>query len=464
MKFLFKSQNTEFLNTEKGNYPAKYRRTGEILFFISFIALVVVIGGYSMPKYAQRLLYFGLFLIVDFLYFPIFKSIFVNSSNVLKRIIRILFWLPVSFFLIYILASKVWPIQSWIPVFKIYFTGLLIPLFLWKFILLIFLVLGDLFALPLNIIRIFQRNVIYTKKGWYRSKAFVWIGVACATFFSMLLVSGYFFWVYNFEVKRITIESRDLPKEFDGLKIVQISDLHLGSWISTKPLKRAVEIINSLHPDIVVFTGDLVNYSTTEAYLFRNTLLKINAPLGKFSILGNHDYGDYVQWESKEAKAQNDRDLVEFFESINWQLLVNENSIIHRGEDSIALIGVENWSSNKIWGQRGDLKNACIGIDNVAFQILLSHDPTHWRKEVLPLFSEIDLTLSGHTHAMQFGWEGSAFRWSPSKWLFSEWAGLYSNSDSIQQYLYVNRGLGHLGFPGRVGIRPEITEITFKRK
>lgn len=432
---------------------------------IVLISILVVVACWVLPKYTTRLIGFGLILVIDFLYYPVYRAFFKSKNDKINRVIQILFWLPLFLFVVYVIALLIWPMQVWIPFFKIYFIGLLIPLFLWKFVLLIFFFLNELVSLPINLYNLVKKLFRGVAFQWFRLRALLWVGSIVAICLPVILLSGYVFWVYDFEVKKVETHFTELPSGFDGFKIVQISDLHLGSWLSKKPLEKAVSEINSLHPDMVVFTGDLVNYSTNEAFVFRQTLLKIKAPSGIYAILGNHDYGDYVQWVSANDKKYNNRELRGFYKSLGWKLLENEHVVLKAKNDSILLIGVENWSANKMWGRRGDMKKATLGIQEVPFQILLSHDPTHWRKEVLPLYPQVDLTLSGHTHAMQFGWEGKYFRWSPSEWLFPEWAGLYEqrNEKSGTQYLYVNRGLGHLGFPGRVGIRPEITLITLRK-
>lgn len=437
-----------------------------VLFFTAFVAVLVILGGVALPKYASRLIGFGVFLFIDFLFYYKYIKVLQAKNSKINVIIKYFFWIPLILFALYISATLIWPVHEWAPFFKIYFSGILIPLFLWKLLLLIFFLTSTLLSLPINIYRGFDAIINHKKMKWLHFGILDKVGVVLSVLLPFLLISGYFFWVYNFEVKRVNLTFKDLPAEFNGLRVVQISDLHLGSWLHTKTLKRAIDDINSLHPDLVVFTGDLVNYSTSEALPFKSVLDKFQAPLGVYTILGNHDYGDYAQWENQAKKAANDSLLRVFFRSVSWNLLENKHVIIKQNMDSIALIGVENWSANKLWGRRGDLTKAAGKKPLPVFQILLSHDPTHWRKEVLPYYPEIDLTLSGHTHAMQFGIENRFMRWSPSKWIFNEWAGLYSNNvnKSKTQYLYVNRGLGHLGFPGRVGIRPEITLITLIRE
>jgi uncharacterized protein len=341
----------------------------------------------------------------------------------------------------------------------------MVVLFLWKFLLILFLLLGEIFALPANAWRIFNAGKRMRKQSWTRFRIFISMGLLAGTFTALLIFSGFFFWVYNFKVHTIEIKVKDLPNDLDGLRIVQLSDIHLGSWLSHKPFQRAMEMVNAQHPDLILFTGDLVNFVTSEAYPFEEDLHKLKAPLGIFAILGNHDYGDYVKWDTPEEHKKNNKDLESFYNKLGWKLMNNTHSVIYKGMDSLVILGVENWSANKMWGRRGDLKKAISGVEQVKTKILMSHDPTHWDKEVLPLYPGILLTLSGHTHAMQMGYEIGDYRWSPSVWLFPRWGGLYEvQSKGNIQYLNVNRGLGHLGFPGRVGIRPEITLIILTKE
>jgi len=268
-------------------------------------------------------------------------------------------------------------------------------------------------------------------------------------------------WAHDFRVRHVSLNLRKLPSSFEGLRIVQISDLHLGSWASTDPIEEAVSIINDLDPDLVLFTGDLVNYSTSEAYRFREALSRIEARHGIYAILGNHDYGDYVNWNSEQEREENMVAMYRFFDEIGWKLLRNQHDILEIDQEMIALVGVENWSANPRFPRLGNLAKALGGTEGVPVKILLSHDPSHWEKEVSLNYPDIDITLSGHTHGFQFGVELKRFKWSIAQYVYKYWAGLYEiEKHGNPQYLYVNRGLGMIGYPGRVGILPEITLIT----
>lgn len=265
---------------------------------------------------------------------------------------------------------------------------------------------------------------------------------------------------YNFRVIKKTLWFEDLPKAFDGFTLTQISDVHSGSFDNAQKIQYGIDLINQQQSDVILFTGDIVNNKAKEMKPWESTFSQLKAPMGQYSILGNHDYGDYVQWPSPEAKAQNMQDLYQVHERIGFKLLRNENLKLEKDGESIDLIGVENWG--KGFAQHGDLDNAAKGLDDQSFKILMSHDPSHFDEVVKKFGKFIHLTLSGHTHGMQFGIEIPGFiKWSPVKFRYPKWAGLY---EEMGRYLYVNRGFGFLAFPGRVGIWPEITVLELKRK
>ena len=283
------------------------------------------------------------------------------------------------------------------------------------------------------------------------------LGVASIPFFSILygITKG----KYNFKTLKYTLFFEDLPKEFDGYKITQISDIHSGSFDKKEKIEYAIDLINKQASDVIMFTGDLVNTRTSEMEPWKAMFSKLSAKDGVFSVLGNHDYGDYMRWPTKEDKTKNFQDMLALQKEMGFQLLLNESRFIEKNGERIAIIGVENWG--KGFKQKGDLKKATSQISEDDFKILLSHDPSHWEYEVTKDKLHYQLTLSGHTHGMQFGIEiPGVFKWSPIKWRYKYWAGLYKQAG---QYLNVNRGFGFLAFPGRVGIWPEITVITLKK-
>jgi predicted MPP superfamily phosphohydrolase len=266
---------------------------------------------------------------------------------------------------------------------------------------------------------------------------------------------------YRYQLRKTKIPIRNLHADLQGLKIIQISDLHSGSFLMREPVERSIEIINAEQPDIVFFTGDLVNALATEMEPFLEMFRKIKAPLGVYSILGNHDYGDYHNWKTQAEKIQNFEDIKRNHELLGWKLMLNVHERIVVKDTFFNVIGVENYSANLRFPKYGDLQKATAGMQKDTFNVLLSHDPSHWQDQVMKDYPEIQLTLSGHTHGFQFGVDIPGFmKWSPIQYVYPQWAGLYEDR---AQYLYVNRGLGYLGYPGRVGILPEITLLTLEQ-
>jgi len=292
--------------------------------------------------------------------------------------------------------------------------------------------------------------------GISRSVFLSWLGLAAgSTLFGSLLYG--FSNKYNYHIKRVQLAFDNLPNGFKGLRILHISDIHSGSFMDKKAVEHGVQMILKENADIILFTGDLINDKATEMKDYMDVFNKLKAPMGVYSTLGNHDYGDYVSWPNNGiTKEQNLENLKNIHGELGWRLLMNEHVILERGGDKIALIGIENWSALARFPKHGRMDLAYPGAENYPFKILMSHDPSHWDAEVRPKYSDIDLTLSGHTHGMQFGIEVPGFKWSPVQYVYKEWAGLYEDA---KQKLYVNRGFGFIGYPGRVGILPEITVI-----
>ena len=265
---------------------------------------------------------------------------------------------------------------------------------------------------------------------------------------------------HRYKIHEVKVIIANLPKALDGLRIVQISDVHAGSFTDKEPLKKGIDLINNAKADLVFFTGDLVNSIATEIEPYIDVFDKIRAKYGVFSILGNHDYGDYVHWPTKEAKLTNINRLIHLQKQMGWHLLLNENRLLSINGETVAIIGVENYSASPRFSKYGDLAKAYTGSQSAALKLLLSHDPSHWEDQVAPDRSDIAITFSGHTHGAQFGIEIDGwFKWSPVKYFYKQWAGLYQKG---QQFLYVNRGFGYLGYPGRVGILPEITVMNLR--
>jgi len=412
-------------------------------------------------------IFFIVLLLFDLYAFQAFRFVTRGYSKTVIRWVKIIYWI-VSFFcygLIVFTQLSDW--HSWNIYFRTYSIAILIITIPSKIILDIFVLVDDIVRffrwLYMKISSRFKKPIAietnHKDKKLSRSDFIIKTGLLIGSIPFFSLIYGMLFNPYNYKVKKLKLILPDLPVSFDGFKIVQVSDIHTGSFLSTGPLSRAVNIINEQKPDVVFFTGDLVNYNHTEALNYIDTLKNIKAIHGVFSIFGNHDYGDYYKWNNSEEKENDIQELKKIHSQMGWNLLWDEHHIIEQGEEKIAVIGVQNCSAHG-FSNYGSLEKATKNISYSPINILLSHDPSHWRKEVIGKYPNINLTLSGHTHGMQFGVEVPGFKWSPVQYVYKEWAGIYQENN---QYLYVNRGLGFIGYPGRVGILPEITVIELKR-
>lgn len=312
---------------------------------------------------------------------------------------------------------------------------------------------GNAIANQLNL------NGTYTVHFPERSGFFVTVVFLAAMLFCIALIYGILFGKYRYKLKEITIESEDVPASFDGYKIVQFSDVHSGTFDSVPKVKKGIDLINAQEADLVLFTGDMVNNQAIEIKPFIDLFRSINSKDGKFSILGNHDYGDYVGWKSGSDKARNLDQLIAYQAEMGFTMMRNTHTQIERNGEFIHVLGVENWGKPP-FQQYGDLEQAAIGVTSEQFTVLMSHDPSHWDYKVKEHPKDINLTLSGHTHGMQLGIDWLGIKWSPVKYLYRKWAGLYTENN---RHLYVNRGFGFLGWPGRLGIWPEITLICLRR-
>ena len=408
-----------------------------------------------------RFLTFAFIILVIDLYFYQAISTILKGATVTKR--NIVFYIYTGFTLLSlatVLMPLAIPFYEWPKFLKIYFVAFIAIIVFSKMIGSVFLLIDDLIRLfrwigsylvkPKPDSELVLENVHRISRLKFLN--YVAFGMAAIPFAGFIygMVKG----AFNYTVHRVRVTLPNLPAAFNGFKIVQISDIHSGSFASTTHVEEAVKLIMEQGADVIFFTGDLVNNEAKEMEPFMNVLNRLQAPHGVFSTLGNHDYGDYIRWESPEAKQKNLRDLKDIHAQLGWRLLMNEHVPLKKGEDTIAILGVENWGGNLNFPKYGDLKKAHAGTENYPVKLLLSHDPSHWSKQVIPQFKDIDITFSGHTHGFQMGVEIPGFKWSPSKYIYKEWAGLYTKEN---QHIYVNRGLGFLGYPGRVGISPEIT-------
>lgn len=343
---------------------------------------------------------------------------------------------------------------------KMYFFGIFLAVFVPKLIIILFMFTEDIgrffVGLFMKVAGSEETQFMASRRKFVSTIA---LGIAAIPFASLLygMIQG----KYNYKVLKYSLEFDDLPHAFDGYTITQLSDIHSGSFDNHNKVEYAINLANEQKSDVILFTGDLVNNTAEEIENWKDSFSKLTARDGVFSVLGNHDYGDYVNWDSEREKVANLQKLKAIQKEMGWNLLLNENRYLQRDNQKIALVGVENWGENG-FKQAGDLDKACVGISDTDFKILMSHDPSHWQAKVKEDPRHFHLTLSGHTHGMQFGIEiPGIFKWSPIQYRYKNWAGIY---EEFGRYINVNRGFGFLGYPGRVGIWPEITVIQLKKK
>ncbi len=408
--------------------------------FFFFVAFILVVDGVSFaglawdfPIITHPLILAGFWLItlVFILRLAVYGRVFLSNS---KPGFFAGFYVYTGFFLAF-----------YIP--KLFYIAFLIVEFGLKLLIYpVLVMLGDplpfgefLWTGPLNIISI--------------------LVIPLSVFSMMVIFWGMLFGRFNFKVRRSEISFEDLPPEFDGYRIIHISDLHLGSLYGhQEKLRRAIHLINNETPDLILFTGDLVNNLAEEIKGWEDLLADLNARDGNYAILGNHDYGEYYDWPDERAHQENMQKLIRAHEDSGFTLLLNRSVKISKKDEDIFLSGVENWGLPP-FKQYGDLEKALKDIPDTGFTILLSHDPSHWDEEVTERTS-VHLTLSGHTHGMQFGIRIGRFRWSPIQLKYPRWIGFYQQG---KQYLHVNPGLGYIGYAGRIWIPPEISVITLKK-
>jgi predicted MPP superfamily phosphohydrolase len=342
--------------------------------------------------------------------------------------------------------------QLYAPYLMNLLVGITFLLFVGKLFTVIILVserIGNVLLFFRNWISPKRETVLPSRRKFVRN---VSLGAAALPFVSGIF--GLIIGKYLYKVNEVKLKSKKLPKAFAGLRVVQISDFHAGSFDWFEQVKEGMQMINDLKPDLILFTGDLVNNRTNEVLPFQELWTNLESKYGKFAVLGNHDYGDYVPWDSEKEREENMNQMKRFYSETGFKLLMNEHQMIDIEGEKIALVGVENWGTGR-FPKYGDLPKALKGIDENSFKILLSHDPDHWKFEVKSFPTPIDLTLSGHTHGAQFGvpipFKG---KWSPASWRYDYWRGLYQEKD---RNLYVNTGFGFLGYPGRINMAPEIT-------
>ena len=406
------------------------------------------------------IIFIAFMLLLDTYFFQAIKTVAQSASPKTRVIIYSIYWsltlIAIAGFLLFIFSDR----DLLGKKVRSFLFATIIGLFLAKLTGMIFFMVDDLRrGIQWIAGKLFFNNTEAENmggEGISRSAFLSWLGIAAGgTLFGSLIYG--FGNKYNYQTKRLQLPYDNLPASFKGLKIIHISDIHCGSFMNKKAVEHGVQKIMNEHPDIILFTGDLVNDRATEMQEYMDVFGRLKAPMGVYSTFGNHDYGDYVQWPHEGiSKEQNLEDLKKVHEKLGWRLLMNEHVVIKKNNEEIALLGIENWSAKARFPKHGRMDLAHARTEKYTFKILLSHDPSHWHAEVREKYTDVDLMLSGHTHGMQFGVEIPGIKWSPVQYMYKEWAGLYK---AEKQKLYVNRGFGFIGYPGRVGILPEITVI-----
>lgn len=408
-------------------------------------------------------IFFILVTIIEVYFLQAVKTFSQDFSDGKKKVIL---WVAyaLAFYNIAIAVTSLFhPVPEWDPKFR-YVAAAGLILVICKLFGISFLIIDD-------VIRFFRwiYQLIFVKVqageqvnegGISRIKFLSQLAITFTVIPAVSFLYGMIKGAYKYRVHKAEVFSPNLPSVFDGFKIVQVSDIHIGSFLDNAPLKKAFAIVMEQKADVILFTGDLVNNVAEETHGFLEELKSLNAPHGVYSVLGNHDYGDYVSWPTPESKIQNLEALKKIQADSGWKLLMNEHVALEIAGEKIALLGIENWGAQMRFPKYGKMEEAYKGAEQYPFKILMSHDPSHWDNQVRTEYPDIDLTLSGHTHGMQFGIEIPGLKWSPVQYFYKQWAGLYKQD---KQHLYVNRGLGFLGYPGRVGIWPEITVIELKK-
>ncbi|MCW3113696.1 MAG: metallophosphoesterase [Segetibacter sp.] len=399
-------------------------------------------------------------LILDLYVFQVVKALTSTTSEKTRVAVYAFYWTISISAIVFLLLLPYLNTDTWPKNVRNYIFATIAGLFIAKLLASIFFLIDDIRrGITWVLSKMFPENIGDTNKNaaWSISRsAFLnWFGVGVGGTFLASFIYG-FSNKYNYHIHRVRLSYDNLPQGFRGMKIVQISDVHSGSLADKEAVGKGIDLILQQNADVILFTGDLVNDVSTEMHNYVDVFGRLKAPLGVYSTLGNHDYGDYVEWASIEAKRENLEKLKGIHGQMGWRLLMNEHVALEKNGDAIALLGIENWSALKRFPKYGKMEQAYAGTEKYPFKILMSHDPTHWDAEVRPKYGDIDLALAGHTHGMQFGLETPFFKWSPVQWVYRQWAGLYEEG---KQKLYVNRGYGFLGYPGRVGILPEITVI-----
>jgi predicted MPP superfamily phosphohydrolase len=398
------------------------------------------------------------FLFIDWYVFTGVKALTELLSPNARKWIHISYWTITAWSISVLLATFAGYFHSWPMWFRTLSMCVIMVLLLCKIIFILFLLVDDLKRLVQFIIGKFSATGTVDPsdiaKGISRSDFLLKAGLVVSAIPFVGMTYGILVGAHDYTVRKKRVVLKNLPKAWNGLKIVQLSDIHSGSFYNKTAVERGIALVMKQKPDIIFFTGDLVNNVASEMDEYIDVFSKLSAPLGIFSTLGNHDYGDYVAWDTPQAKRDNLNELIGVHKKMGWDILMNEHRILKKDGSEIAILGIENWGAKGNFPKYGKMYKAYPGTEHVPVKLLLSHDPSHWDAEILEKYKDIDIMFAGHTHGMQFGIEKGPIKWSPVQWMYKQWAGLYEKQG---QYLYVNRGFGFLGFPGRVGMPPEVT-------
>ena len=412
-----------------------------------------------MRRFSGSWIFIIIILLIDLYVFQAVKLTVQTATLKIKFTVYGLYWAVSAVVVLTLAVMPYINLDNWPKSFRTYWMATIIGLFLSKALTVIFLVADDLRrVLQWGGGKLFYQYIEgepFKAAGISRSVFMSWLGLAIGGGLMTAMMVG-FTNKYRYQIKKVKLNFPNLPDAFKGLKMVHISDVHSGSFTDKKAVEHGVQMIMDQQADIILFTGDLVNDRAGEMAEYTDLFGRLRAPMGVYSTLGNHDYGDYKSWSSPEEKIQNLENLKQLQANMGWRLLMNEHVILEKKGQQIALLGIENWGAKANFPKYGKLHEAYAGTEKYPFKILMSHDPSHWDAQVRSEYSDIDLTLSGHTHGMQFGVELPGFKWSPVQYVYKQWAGLY---EQAHQKLYINRGFGFIGYPGRVGILPEITLI-----
>lgn len=408
------------------------------------------------------MIFFALvFLLIDYYVFQAVQVVSADWAAPWKNIFRIGFWVPT----VLSLGALLWWTFGDLYLMtattrSLILTGLVATYFS-KLFAVFFIFIDDITRAGRWLVRLFHKGSSGDLPGGAipRSEFLSKTALVAASIPLGAMVYGVVSGAHDYRVRRQVVKLPNLPKAFDGLKIGQVSDIHSGSFFNKTAVRGGVEMMLREKPDVIFFTGDLVNNESSEVKAYLDTFNKLRAPLGVYSVTGNHDYGDYRQWETAQAKRDNFKDLIEAHRLLGFDLLMNEHRFLEVDGERIAVLGIENWGAGR-FSKYGKMDQAYRGTEEAPVKLLLSHDPSHWDAQVRPLYPDIDIAFAGHTHGFQFGVEIANIKWSPSQYVYKQWAGLYQEGT---QYLYVNRGFGYLGYPGRVGMPPELTIIELKR-